>query len=264
MTAPSGSVITVNGLLAQFDATTGNFFVNNFLIGPGDNTLTVVITAPNGVATTRTVVVTGTDVAKFQVDLTPERGQAPFSTDLYLRRLGGNTFTSVRVTCDSIGAPLISSSYLSAAVIDRTAFTKCAFGTVGSYAVLFEFLDGTGAPIERHTRRVIARAAASDATAALTTYYSFLSLLLDNNLAGAVNVGFIDSYRSQWQTALSGLTSTQLASYATNMFNIQELRTYDRFAELVVALPSATGIGSEFCTVRLEVDQDGFWRIESL
>jgi hypothetical protein len=144
------------------------------------------------------------------------------------------------------------------------SFGQCGYADTGTYTVLFEFLDAGGQLIEKHVRHAIAQAPVDDATAALTTYFAFLSALMDGNITNAVNVGFIDSARAQWQATLAGLTAADRTAYATAMFNVRALRVYGDFAELVVALPTASGTATEPYAVRMTVDANGFWRIEEM
>jgi Bacterial Ig domain len=265
VSAPVGSVVTVNGTVAQFDATTGRFFVNDAYFGAGSNPVAIIITLANGQVFNRTVTVSGTTTANYQVEVSPQRGLIPLSTDLYLKRLTSTTFTSVRITCDwQATSTQPSTIYVSSSITDGGSFGKCIYPNAGSYTVLYEFLDAANQVTETHVRRVLARSPVSDATAALTTYYSFLSYLLDNNVQAAVNVGFIDSARAQWQVMLAGLAAADRVAYATLMFKVRTVRVYRDVAELVVALPTASGNATEPYAVRLTVDANGFWRIEEM
>lgn len=73
----------------------------------------------------------------------------------------------------------------------------------------------------------------------------------------------IDGSREQTQAALASVSSTRLREYATSMFDVREVRIYGQTAEIVVALPNQSN-GSDFYAVRVNVDLDGFWRIEGL
>ena len=260
-----GSTVTVNGMLAQIDAASGQFFVNDLLFAPGDNFLDIVITDIYGRQTTRTVNVqgwAGYGSNNFRASVSPSVGQIPFDAVLTTSNPNGVSFDGVRVNCDSTRATL-TTTYAATAIVDGVPFATCSFTNAGINVVKFEFLGSWGQVLEIQLRRVMARASVNDAAAALATYYSFLSSLLDQNVPNAAKSGFEQSNRADWQARLSGLTSAQLTNYATAMFNVKEFRQFGSFAELVVALPAPGNSGYESYTVRMVLDIDGFWRIES-
>lgn len=63
---PPNTGVTVNGAVAE---TYGDkFYVNNFPLKPGENTLTIVATTPDGQTATQTLTITSTDIARIFVE----------------------------------------------------------------------------------------------------------------------------------------------------------------------------------------------------
>ncbi|MHB8535100.1 MAG: hypothetical protein ACYDBW_06590 [Sulfuricaulis sp.] len=75
---PENTGITVNGIVALLDG--DKFYVNNLPLMPGQNTLSIMLTAPDGTTRTQTVSVTSTGRNPLQVNVEPQSGIAPLTT----------------------------------------------------------------------------------------------------------------------------------------------------------------------------------------
>lgn len=98
---PANTGITVNGIVAQIDG--NKFCVNNLPLNAGANTLTIVMTSPDGTTTTRTVSVTSTGTAPFRVSIQPPSGVAPFKTRFTVSPTGSTTVTRIVADFDGDG-----------------------------------------------------------------------------------------------------------------------------------------------------------------
>ncbi|MCZ2133901.1 MAG: hypothetical protein LC098_00480 [Burkholderiales bacterium] len=172
---------------------------------------------------------------------------------------------SVRITCDVGGAPGVTRTVAidQVAVLAGSSIGTCSVDSPGARVIQVEFLDDQGNVVETLRRTVLAHVPVTNASAMLTTYFSFLTLLLDNKLPQAIQLGIIEGSRDQVQATLSAVPSSRLKEYALAMFDVREIRIFGSTAEVIVALPKSTN-GVDYYSIRFNVDLDGFWRIEGL
>ncbi len=98
---PENTGITVNGVVAMTDG--NQFYVNNLPLQPGQNTLTIVVTSPDGQTITRTVTVTSSGSTPLRVAVEPPSGVAPLRTRFRVNLLNGAAPQGIALDIDGDG-----------------------------------------------------------------------------------------------------------------------------------------------------------------
>jgi hypothetical protein len=122
--APPNSGVTVNGVVANNDGQT--FFVNNFRLAPGANTLTVTLTTADGQTFTQTRTVTSTGMTPFQITADPDNAFAPATVVLRAANRGSNSITAAQVA--NFGTGVADGS-----MFDGETLVKLTFTAAGVY-----------------------------------------------------------------------------------------------------------------------------------
>lgn len=98
---PENSGVTVNGIVAL---TEGNqFYVNNLPLEPGQNTLTITVTAPDGQTVTKTVTIASGGSTPLRVEAEPQIGVAPLRSRFRIGLSNGAALSQIAIDADGDG-----------------------------------------------------------------------------------------------------------------------------------------------------------------
>jgi Bacterial Ig domain/Glucodextranase, domain B len=250
-TAPPNSGVTVNGLLGHADLN-GGFFVNNVPLVPGANTLTVVVTAPDGGSVTATRNVTSTAVAGVQISADRDVGFSPTTFTILLENRTGN--------------PIVDIKYLNldGGMLDPTGAGQTMLGTltysvVGAHSPGFTVTDSKGnAYTQFITLQVIDKAALD--TVLKTLWNDFARALGARNKAAAM--GYLTAAAQDNYSPVFDALSTRLPSFVAGMSAPGTGFLSDTVADLGVNRTIA-GVNRIFL-INLLRDQNGVWRIDGM
>lgn len=132
---PPNTGVTVNGVVAE---TYGDkFYVNNFPLNPGPNTLTAMATTPGGLSATDTVTVTvnSTDPGPIEVNAEPQSGIAPLAVSFTVR--SNTTLPLIRLTADFNGDGVTDFT-----TTNPNALIEHTYSTPGVYQATVTATDG--------------------------------------------------------------------------------------------------------------------------
>ena len=118
-TAPANSGVTVNGVVADTDGQ-GTFFVNNFPLAAGLNTLTITLTTAQGQVSTVTQAVNSPGVAPFQIAAEADVGFAPLTSTIKVANRTGANLVSIAMA--DIGPGAVDTSGYTPQEIARIAY----------------------------------------------------------------------------------------------------------------------------------------------
>ena len=102
--APLNSALIVNGKAAALDRN-GRFFVDNVLLQPGTNTITLQLNSLDGTPVSRTMTLGSSGTAPFQVTLDPQEGLAPLSATMTITNRGNVAFQRIEIDLNDDGTP---------------------------------------------------------------------------------------------------------------------------------------------------------------
>ncbi len=134
--APANSGVTVNGMVAKSDGQ-GSFFVNNFPLAAGANTISITLTTAQGQATTVTRNVTRTGIAPFQISADPDLGFGPLTATIRVTNRGTSPLATASFA--NLGPGVVDTSVFSTETIARIAYS-----TPGIYQPSFTITDAAG------------------------------------------------------------------------------------------------------------------------
>ncbi len=140
--------ITVNGVVAT--VANGKFYVNNLLLQPGPNTVTVIATTPDGQTVTKTLTVTSSGPSLFRVTVSPQSGVAPMKTSFTVTNQTTLDIQRIAVDFDGDGTvdfittdrtEPIAFTYVVPGVYQPTIFVTDSQGTTSSQTLSVVALD---------------------------------------------------------------------------------------------------------------------------
>ena len=244
-----GSGITVNG--AQACVFGNAFFINEFPLQVGGNTLTATLTDSTGATDQHAVSVTSNGNLVLTLDADDDCGAAPLTVNFALGTAGINV-QQVDIDFDGDGAPDFSTA-------DVNALISTTYTTPGVYPATAWILDNQGFEYEVHLNIV-----AQDETAQNDLFQqiwgNFSTALAAGDIATA-----LQSIRTQsrgfYNPVLQALAAN-LPAIAGDLSGIEKIRIDENFAEYAL-LTVVNGQVRTF-VVTFTRDTDGIWRIISM
>ncbi len=151
---PDNTGITVNGVVASI--VNGMFYVNNVILLPGINTITVKASTLDGQQVTETLTVTSSGPSPFRVTVSPQSGVAPLKTSFTVTNLMSSAIQSIAVDFNGDGAIDFSTT-------DRTTPVEFTYVTPGVYQPTIFVTDSQGATSNKTLTVVVLDAEQMDA-----------------------------------------------------------------------------------------------------
>ena len=253
--APLNSAVIVNGKAAALNLN-GQFVVDNILLQPGSNTLTLVLNTQDGTPVTRTIALASTGVAPFQVTLDPQEGLAPLTATMIITNRGKVAFQRIDVDLNDDGTPEQTLTSLT----DDEAVLTLTFPTPGIRTVRVKVFDAANNLIYSTLRKVLARDPRDVGSITVAVFNGMIDKLRVGNISSALNAvtgGVQDKYRAIF-------TSLQpaLGTIAGQIGTIQRITLTSDLAELAVVRNSNSGL--QTFSVYLIRSEDGIWRIDGM
>ncbi|HHH44495.1 MAG TPA: hypothetical protein ENK49_10195 [Gammaproteobacteria bacterium] len=244
-----GSGVTVNG--AQACVFGNAFFINEFPLQAGSNTLTATLTDSTGATDQHAVPVTSNGNLVLTLDADDDCGVAPLTVNFALGTAGINV-RRIDINFDGDGAPDFSTTDVSAAI-------STTYATPGVYPATAWMLDDQGLEHEAHLN-IVAR----DETAQDDIFQQIWG-----NFSTALAAGDTTTALQSINTQSRGFYSPVLQALAANLpeiagdlSGIEKIQIDENFAEYAL-LTVVNGQVSTFI-VRFARDTDGIWRIVSM
>ena len=254
--APANSAVSVNGQLAAFDRD-GHFYVDNVLIQPGSNTVTVIVNTQDAPPATKTVAVNRSGLAPFAVNVQPKQGLAPLDVRLTITNRGNVPFQRIEIDGNADGTPELTLTSLT----DNEATVSLTYQNPGLYRLRVTVFDASNQAIYTATRSVLVRDPRDLAGLVTQVYIGMLDRLHAGNIAGALGA-VTSTVRSKYQSVFSRL-GTRLPSIIDNGFGVvTSLSVTNEFADITVVRTKQDGqYGYHVLLIR---DGDGLWRIDDM
>jgi len=247
--APPNSAVTVNGALATLTSD-GKFFLNNFVLQPGGNTLTLQVTTQDGLTATQTIHATGAGSAPFKVSVDPAEGVAPLDAIFKVENPGNTSFASIEFDFNGDGVADYTANSIAAANIIATL-------QPGLYRVGVTFKNLQGNVIYAVTKMVYVSSALEKYSLVKGVYVEMLERLRVGNIESALNLTtsmLKDQYR---QLFLS--FGSQLGTVVQGLGQLESIQFGETYAQILVVRNTSTG--SDGYIVQVVQDRDGIWRI---
>ena len=243
------SGITVNGTQA---CVFGNaFFINDFPLQVGDNTLTATQTDATGATTRHSISVTGNGNFVPTLDADDDCGVAPLTVNFTLGTAGINV-RQIDIDFDGDGVPDFTATDVNAAI-------STTYATPGVYPATAWILDNQGVEYQAHLNIVVQDETAQD--------HIFRQIW--GNFSTALAAGDTAAALQSVKTQARGFYSPVLQALATNLpeiagdlSGIERIQIDENFAEYAV-LTVVNGRARTFI-VTFTRDADGVWRIVSM
>jgi hypothetical protein len=253
--APLNSAVIVNGKAAALNIN-GQFVVDNILLQPGSNTLTLVLNTQDGAPVTRTIALASTGVAPFQVTLDPQEGLAPLTATMIITNRGKVAFQRIDVDLNDDGTPEQTLTSLT----DDEAVLTLTFPTPGIRTVRVKAFDAANNLIYSTLRKVLARDPRDVVTITSAVFNGMLDRLRAGNIPGALTAVTATVY-DKYNTIFSGIGS----NWATAVDKIGALkggRIANEFVEYLVIRNKTDGQWGHF--IYLIRGGDGVWRLDAM
>ena len=251
---PQNSAVTINGQLATLTAS-GQFFINDLPLNPGTNTITAIITAPDGQTANQVITINrSANTPPFGVSVGPGglSSGASIDVDVAITGSGQVLFGKIAIECASPGGP--------AAFAFMLGTYQCTYTAPGTYTIKVTVLDAVNVAIYSAIRTVNITSALLHDRMLRGIYNGMLDRLRAGNINGALNT-VTSSIYDRFQT-LFNANSANLPTIVNSLGTIQQVKASGDFAELLIMRNSPTGpVGYFVYLIRAE---DGIWRIDSM
>lgn len=136
---PENTGIAVNGMVAIIDG--DQYYVNNLPLNPGENTLTITLTRPDGTTRSHIVTVTRTGSSPLHVAVAPQSGVPPLTAS-FTARLDTDSIQRINLDGNGDGTDDISTT-------NPTEALEYLYSTPGVYRPRITVIDTSG---QRHTQ----------------------------------------------------------------------------------------------------------------
>ncbi len=253
--APANAAVIVNGRRAPHDRD-GRFFADNVHLTPGVNSVTVVLNTLDAPPVVRTIAITSTGKAPFDVRVDEPEGLAPFATPLRIVNRGNVAFGRIEIDTEDDGVPDLTLTSLQ----DGEAVVDLNYPNPGIYTVGVLVFDAAGIVIQSAKRKL--RAVGRDELAYRVTdvYRTLVDRLAAGNASAAVDM-FVGDARNRYAQVLADL-DLPLPAVAAQLGTPIDGVVAEDWAELTLLRPTADG--DRLFMVYLIRGGDGLWRVEGM
>lgn len=247
---PENTGITVNGVAA---AVWGNeFVVSGVSLSSGANTLTVVVTTPDGATSTRTVTVNSSGSSVLRVSTDPRTGIAPLRTRFRASLANGEQVSRVDVDADGNGSVDVSSS--NSAIPPEFTYT-----IPGVYRPRVTAYDSQGRSYTQ-TLAIVAQDPQRADQMFRNIFAGMITRLQANNIEGALTA-ITGGVREKYRAVFTALGSN-LATAASQIGALQSGRLGEEMAEYT--LTRSQGVTNRAFLIYFLRSEDGVWRIDGM
>lgn len=243
------SGITVNGAPACLFGNT--FYINDFPLQPGANTLTATLTDSAGATDQHAVSVTSNGSPVLALGADTDCAAAPFTVAFDIETAGINV-QQIDIDFDGDGVVDFSTT-------DPNASITHTYSASGVYAVMAWLLDAQGAEYEAH-RTIVAQDGASQDAIFQQIWNNFSTALTAGDATTALQ-SVLTQYRGFYGSVLQALAAN-LTAIAGDLSGIRKIQISDDVAEYAV-LTVVDGQVRTFVVTFMK-DSDGIWRILSM
>lgn len=253
--APPNSAISANGRAASIS--NDRYFVNDLPLQIGANTITVTLTAANGISVNQTFTVTRSGgAALFDMSVSPDQGTTPLTSRLTLTNLGG-TFATVLLSCHNPDGDLAAAN-----IITQTALNPvdCTYSAAGVFRPWAAIKDATGKIIWSDAKYVTANSQRGNLDIVRAVYVNMVDALKVGNTTAASNA-FFGHAKGKYGDIFAKL-GADLPVFAAQLGDIASISASDIHAEITI-VRTVDSTKSVFM-VYLVLGEDGIWRIESM
>ncbi len=228
-----------------------SFYINEFPLQSGSNTLTATLTDPAGSTNEHSISITGNDNLVPTLGADDDCGIAPLTVNFSLGTAGVN-IQQIDIDFDGDGVPDYTTT-------DANAAMSTTYFTPGVYPATAWILDDQGVEYEMRLNIVAQDESVQDA----------LLQQVWSNFSGALATGDVDTALQSIRTQLRGFygpileaLSTNLPEIAGDLSGIKKIQLSEDLAEYAI-LTVVDGQVSTF-VITFTKDSDGIWRILSM
>jgi hypothetical protein len=253
--APMNSAIVVNGRAASMDST-GAFFVNNVVLQPGSNTLTLQLNSQDGDPITQTVTVQSSGTAPFLVTVDRQEGLAPLDIDLTIANRGGASFQRIEIDTNGDGA----AEAILTALPDNRIVESFSYPVPGTYTIGVKVYDANNQVIYAAQRKIRAYGADELGYKIVGVYNNLVTRLGNNDPNSALRL-FTGNAAARYASVFSALGSS-LSSVAQQLGKPINGAGGEEWSELTIL--RSTPNGDQAFMMYIIRGEDGIWRIDSM
>ena len=253
--APANAAVIVNGRRAPHDRD-GRFFADNVFLTPGVNSVTVVLNTLDAPPVVRTLAITSTGKAAFDVRVDEAEGLAPFTTHLRIVNRGKVAFQRIEVDTQDDG----TADLTLASLPNGEAAVELNYPKPGIYTIGVRVFDAAGAVIYTAKRKVRAMGRDELAYRVIDVYRTMVDRLAAGNANAAVAM-FVGDAQARYAQAFADL-AIPLPAVAAQLGTPIDGVVAEDWAELTLLRPTADG--DQLFMVYLIRGGDGLWRVEGM
>ncbi len=248
---PPNTGITVNGTVAQ---TFGNQFFAAVPLVSGGNTLTIVMTRPDGTRVTRTLTVNSTSsgTRPIEVRAQPASGIAPLKVTFTVVNNAGRDLKNLEIDFDGNGTVDITTA-------DPEKPIEHSYTTTGVFLAKSVVRDDAGNTY-RATHAIVVKGFDSMEQMLRGVYTGMLDRLRVGDIPGALT--FIAGSTQPKYEAVFKALEPNLATVVDKLGTIERISIGEEFAELTIVREKNGERRAYF--IYLLRSEDGVWRIESM
>jgi hypothetical protein len=256
MTGPANSGVLINGAIAQL-APDGHFYANAVPLAPGANTVTIVVSSPDGQSATQTVGLSSSGAAPFSVTVSPADGFAPLAVAFEVTNRANRGFQRIEFDLDGDGSSDYSAD--AAQFVDGVLSIATTF-PAGTFVATIKIYDANNVVIYAATRAVTARTIQQHDALLTGVYARMLDFLQAGRIPAALNAvtgDMLDKYStvftalgSALPAAIAGLGSLQSQWFGTDRAEYAVIRD--------------TPDGPQAFLIDFLRGEDGIWRIDAM
>jgi hypothetical protein len=248
---PLNSGVTVNGVVANNDGQ-GHYFINNFPLAAGANTLTVTLNTADGQTVTQTQTVTSTGRAPMQVYTSPDAGFPPSSFTIKLLNRSANTIAHISYA--NLGGGQLDGSN-----VDQTTLGTITYSAQGVYTPQFIITDSAGNTYTLTETILVQDKVALDRM--LKGIFNEMSAALRAGDQATALKSFIGSAQAKYG-AVFAVLAPWMPSILDSMSPIGQSSLGQEVAEY--ALKRVIDGKTKIYFVYFVQDADGVWRLDSM
>jgi Bacterial Ig domain/Glucodextranase, domain B len=254
--APLNSALMINGQAAALDRN-GRFSIDNVMLQPGSNTLTLTLVGQDGDPVTKTITVNRNGIAPFEVKLDRAQGLAPLDINVNISNRANVPFQRIEVDTNDDGTPETTLTGLT----DNEARLSITYQNPGRYKIRVTVFDADNNVIYIARRSILAIDPRDLGNLANQVFSGMLDRLRTGNITGAMTA-ITDTVQQKYQSVFTKLGSSLPAFLNENFGSFRTIFVTEEFADITWARTKQDGdYGYHILLIR---DGDGLWRIDDM